>query len=303
MDQLSPSLVTFLNSLILISLAVGLPFLVVGILSIFNIKKSKNFQIYLYAFTSGLIIILGTVGLLGEGILTAKEALSTTSLSPVVQTLEIIGVILGGCIIGVGLVIFSRLIFTKFLNKKEDLHHNHFEHNHQEFLFNPSDIDNKNIKWIPIILLLLHRLLDGIVLGFLANTTTQSSLANFANWGMIIVFIIHLLPTTIIIYFVLLDIFNFKRLKAFLFSLIFIISIIPFVIIGSFFINGINSVWWLLPFLYSISGVTTLLTSILEIIPEFIHYRNASLKKWILITCTMAGGALLSILLILIHSH
>ena len=298
------SLTIFLNSLILIALAVGLPTICVAIISIFNIKKSKNFQIYLYAFTSGLIIILGTVGLLGEAITIGKEKLDSLTSPPIIKILELIGVILGGCIIGVLLVIGSRLIFTKILNKKNDLHHNHLEHNHEEFLFNPSDIDNKNVKWVPIILLLLHRLLDGIVLGFMANTNSNTStIADFANWGMIIVFIIHLLPTTIIIYFVLLDIFNFRRLKTFLFSLLFIISIIPLVIIGSFFINGIESIWWLMPFIYSISGITTLITSILEIIPEFIHYRNASLKSWISVTSTLSFGILLSILLILIHSH
>lgn len=295
---------TFINILILLALGIGVPTLCVGILSLFKIKINKNVQTYLYAFTAGLIIILGTVGFIAEAINHAKEQFSTTShcALSVIDTLKVVGVVVGGGIIGVLIVILSRYIFTISNSKKGDFHVHHHDHNHADFLYNASDIDNKTNKWLPIILLLGHRLVDGIVLGFMANTA-NNAVAQFDNWGMIIVFVIHLIPTSIIIYLIQLDIQNNQRFKSFLITTGILALMIPFTIMGGFLINVIESIWWLMPLLYSISGSLMTLAGILEIIPEFIHYRNASIKQWIYTTSWLGIGITLATLLITIHSH
>ena len=295
---------TFVNILILLALGIGTPTLCVGVLSLFKIKINKNVQTYLYAFTAGLIIILGTVGFIAEAINHAKEQFSTTNHDNLnaIDTLKVIGVVVGGGIIGVLIVILSRYIFTISNGKKGDFHDHHHDHNHADFLYNASDIDNKTNKWLPIILLLGHRLVDGIVLGFMANTA-NNAVAQFDNWGMIIVFIIHLIPTSIIIYLIQLDIQNNHRFKSFLITTGILTLMIPFTILGGFLINVIESIWWLMPLLYSISGSLMTLAGILEIIPEFIHYRNASIKQWIYTTSRLGTGITLATLLITIHSH
>lgn len=298
-------LVTFLNILILLALAIFIPTIAVGIIALFKIQINKNSQTYLYAFTAGLILILGTVGFIAEAITHAKEHFSADEhhvTLGALQTLQILGVIVGGSLIGILIVILSRYIFTKLSSKKGDFHSNHSNHNHAEFLYNVSDIDNKKIKWIPILLLMGHRTVDGIVLGFMANGTSQI-VGDFSNWGMIIVFVLHLVPTSIIIYLIQLDIQNGKRFKAFLITIVILLLMIPFTFIGGFLISGIQSQWWLMPILYSVSGSLMTLAGILEIIPEFIHNRNASLKQWMVTTAWLGAGIILSIILITIHSH
>lgn len=296
----------FINILILLSLAIGVPGAIVSGLSLFKLKINKNVETYLYAFTAGLIIILGTVGFISEAISHAKEHFfadgNTHSALSFIQTLELISVVGSGTLIGIAIVVLSRFLFTKLSNKQGDLHNNHFDHNHHEFLFNQSDIDNKKMKWIPILLLLGHRLVDGIVLGFMANTQ-NNVIAGFDNWGMIIVFVLHLIPTTIIIYLIQLDIQNNKRLKSLGITWLILFIMLPFTLIGGFLINNINSVWWLMPLFYAISGSLMTLASILEIIPEFIHNRNAGLKQWIFTTIWLGFGLTLAIILITVHSH
>lgn len=73
---MSPSLITFINILILLSLAIGAPTIAVGTIALFKIKISTNVRTYLYAFTAGLVVILGTVGFIAEAINHSKEYFS-----------------------------------------------------------------------------------------------------------------------------------------------------------------------------------------------------------------------------------
>lgn len=309
-------LTTFVNILILLSMAIGIPALSISFLAIFNIKIKKEWKVYLYAFTAGLLIILGTVGFINEAIMHAKENFanetivhSHESLS-VVDTLQIIGVVAGGAIIGTAIVILSRYFFTRIVQKRTNnglekdicIHESHTSHNHNDFIFNESDIDNKKQKWLPVFLLCAHRLIDGIALGFMANTGTNA-IAGFENWGMIIIFVIHLVPTTLVIYLIQLDVQNNRRWKALFISILLLMIMIPFTILGGFLINNIQAIWWLMPLFYAISGTLMTLGGILEVIPEFIHMRNAKISEWIWIVVWLSAAIILSIILLLIHSH
>lgn len=309
-------LTTFINILILLSMAIGAPTIVITLLAIFNVKIKKEWKVYLYAFTAGLLIILGTVGFINEAIMHAKENFANETLQhsheplSVTDTLQIIGVVAGGALIGTTITILSRYIFTRIVHRKGSIglekdvciHESHMSHNHNDFIFNESDIDNKKQKWLPIFLLCAHRLIDGIALGFMANTGSNT-IAGFENWGMIIIFIIHLIPTTLVIYLIQLDVQNNRRWKALFISILLLMIMIPFTILGGFLINNIQAIWWLMPLFYSISGTLMTLGGILEVIPEFIHMRNAKISEWIWIVVWLSAAIILSIILLLIHSH
>ena len=289
----------FLNILILLSLGVGLPSLVVTLLSLFKIKITKNGQMYLYSFAAGLIIILGTVGFIGEALEHSREHFSEFN---AVNILQIIGLVGGGSIIGISLVFLLRWLITR---NKNELHEHHHFHDHNDEIFNVRDIDNKKIKWLPILLLLGHRCVDGITLGFMANTANAGhvGIAEFDNWGMIITFAVHLIPTSIIIYLMQLDIQNHKRFKALMITIGMGLLMVPFTLIGGFLIANVQeTVWWLMPLLFAISGSIMTLMSIIELIPEFIHFRNSQKKQWITSIVLLSIGIILAIILISIHT-
>lgn len=295
----NPNLNIFFNLLFLFGLAIVVPGIFVLFISFFKFKISKKIQIYLSSFTAGLIIILGTVGLIAESIHSLQEHFGDTSTNSTSSTLQTIGIVASGVIIGVGLVILSKWVLSK---NKHELHEHHHHHGHSEAVFNIADIDNKRIKWLPIILLALHRSVDGITLGLMANTQNNSILG-FENWGMLIVFIIHLIPTSIIIYLIQLNIQKNNKFKAFGYTILMSVLMIPFTFIGGYLSSLFDHEWWLMPLLFSISGSLMTIMTIMEIIPEFIHYRNAGPKQWLGVISVIGIGVLLAVILISIHSH
>ncbi len=295
----NPNLNIFLNLLFLFGLAIVVPGIFVLFISFFRFKISKKIQIYLSSFTAGLIIILGTVGLIAESIHSLQEHFENTSTNSTSSTLQTIGIIASGVIIGVGLVILAKWLLSK---NKHELHEHHHHHGHSEAVFNVADIDNKKIKWLPIILLALHRSVDGITLGLMANTQNNTILG-FENWGMLIVFIIHLIPTSIIIYLIQLNIQKNNKFKAFGYTILMSVLMIPFTFMGGYLSSLFDHEWWLMPLLFSISGSLMTIMTIMEIIPEFIHYRNAGTKQWLGVISVIGIGILLAVILISVHSH
>ena len=295
----NPNLNIFLNLLFLFGLAIVVPGIFVLFISFFRFKISKKIQIYLSSFTAGLIIILGTVGLIAESIHSLQEHFENTSTNSTSSTLQTIGIIASGVIIGVGLVILAKWLLSK---NKHELHEHHHHHGHSEAVFNVADIDNKKIKWLPIILLALHRSVDGITLGLMANTQNNNILG-FENWGMLIVFIIHLIPTSIIIYLIQLNIQKNNKFKAFGYTILMSVLMIPFTFMGGYLSSLFDHEWWLMPLLFSISGSLMTIMTIMEIIPEFIHYRNAGTKQWLGVISVIGIGILLAVVLISVHSH
>ncbi|GAA5414695.1 hypothetical protein [Ureaplasma ceti] len=287
----------FINILILLAISVGAPTIAVGILALFKIKITKNSRIFLYSFAAGIILILGTIGFIAEAIHHSKEHFSDPSKA--INILQVVGIVGGGMALGLGGVLGIRYLITR---NKHEIHEHHEMHDHNDHIFNSSDVDNKKIKWLPILLLITHRCVDGITLGFMANTHS-GAIGTFDNWGMIIVFAIHLIPTTIIIYLIQLDIQDGKRWKAFLVTVGMLLLMVPFTLIGGFLITNIQKIWWLMPLLFSISGAILTIMSIMELLPEFIHFRNSKTKTWIGSIGLFVTGILLAVILICIHTH
>lgn len=296
------SYITGINSLILIALSFGIPFISIVICSFFKIKLIPVTKMYLYAFTTGLLIILGSVGFIKESIEHLNESSKNGDMdylgNSITQIVVKTAVVLSGAILGIISIFLIR--WLTFKNKKE-IHKSHFDHNHNDHMSNYSDIDNESaLKKNGLILLLSHRIVDGISLGILTSGST--TIGSFESWGMIISFIIHLIPTTIIIYLRQVDIYR-SRKKALFNSFWMLLINIPFTLIGSFCAYGIQYIYWLMPLLFSFSGTIMVILSIIEIIPEFIHNKEMKTKKWYLAVLMLAFGILLGILLLSLHHH
>ena len=298
------NLVIFLNSLILISLMIGVPGIILGFISLFKVKMNKIVKVFLYAFATGIVLILGSVGFIGEAIETLNHHYSETpNVSGVESTLVKMGVVVGGALLGCILLVSVRLLSIK---KNVELHNHHEFHAHNEHITNYSDIDNKHAnKTIAVILLMSHRIIDGLSLGFMANTT-QNSIGAFESWGMIITFIVHLIPMSIVIYFVEIDIKG-SRAKAFGYSILMLLITVPFVFVGAYTAEYLSpdqtNTFWIMPFLFSVSGIIMIILAIIELLPEFIDNKEMTTKQWYLSLLCLIGGLLLGILLLCIHSH
>ncbi len=321
-----------LNATILMILAVGIPALGVGILALFKIKIGPRNSMYLYAFTSGLMLLLGTVGLIGEGIehlhnYFEENQATVGSASDPKNVAIIVGVLIAGVLVGMGAVFLTRHLVVKKerleMRISEDqatlnqLGNNQLENcidgvcQHSDAIYNYRDIEKrearleKSNKSIAVILMLSHRLVDGMSLGVFAPIA-GNGIASFANWGIIIVFCLHLVPSSMVIYLTQLDLYK-SRSKAYLYSLALLFVFVPFIYIGAFLSWGVGLngqyTFWIMPFLFTISGTILLLMSVLELIPEFIDNRNMSKKQWTVTILCLSAGIVLSIALLAIHSH
>lgn len=294
--MMNKNLEIFINASILIGLVITIPLISILITMIFKIKMTPTKRMLLYSFASGLIIILGSVGFFGEAIEALGEHFNGVNSAENILTK--IGILLGGAIFGFMIVMGSRYLSLK---SKYDIHKHHEFHSHNDHITNYADIDNKAAhKRNAIFLLLSHRIIDGITLGLLASSA--NGIAGFSSWGMVIAFIVHLIPTTIIIFLTQVDIYE-NKWKALLKSFLMILITVPFTIAAAFLAEPIKNLFWLMPFLYSISGSTMILVSIIEIIPEFIHNKEMKTKKWYITILFLFLGIGLGILLMCIHTH
>ncbi|MDE5599337.1 MAG: ZIP family metal transporter [Ureaplasma sp.] len=297
------NLVIFLNSLILIALMVGIPSIILGFTSLFKVKLNKIVKVFLYAFATGIVLILGSVGFIGEAIETLNQHYEAKEDHSAIPTLVKMGVVVGGAILGCILLVSIRLLS---LRKNSELHKHHEFHDHNDHITNYSDIDNKHAnKTIAIILLMSHRIIDGLSLGFMASTTSETpQIAQFESWGMIITFIIHLIPMSIVIYFVQLDI-NGNRAKSLGYSVLMLVITVPFVFAGAYTAEYLNEepTFWIMPFLFSVSGIIMVILAIIELLPEFIDNKGMTTKQWYLSLLCLIAGLVLGILLLCIHSH
>lgn len=289
------------NSIIIGLLVIVFPILIVILLSFFKFKFSKKISLYLYAFATGLIMMLGVFGFLREAYVMVNNHFSN-AVDYVSITLTIV-IIVSGCIFGLIISFLIRYLVVKTNSKGHGKDHQStfikdgYEHN--ENIFNLNDIKNKE-KWIPLFLIIFHKLIDGLSLGFLISTST--TIFGFAsNFGLIIGFIIHIIPTTIILYYIQIEM-KTSKVKAILNIFYMSIAIIPFIFMGGYFGDAIKSIYWVLPFLYSFSGTIMVFIAIVELIPEYIHNRIMDNKCWYLSTTYLSIGLVLGIILTLIRT-
>lgn len=291
--------INYLNGLIISALVIFTPFLFTFIFWLLKINLNKIKMVYLYAFTTGLIIIIGGFGFLKESYENLHEyfSINKNSLSQIIITSIISVGVLTGFLIG----IIIKYLFI-FNNKR--MCKNHKKNICSDCVFDDQQEKkvNKN-NLIPIILMSFHKLIDGLSLGFLMYES-QNTLMSISNLGIIIGFIIHIIPMTIVTYYLVLEKNNNKQpfvclLKANVSNLI----IIPFIFIGISVSNNLDSIYWLIPLLLSISGGTLLFTGIMELAPEFLHNNHLCTKEWFITVVWLMIGILLAVVLTIFHNH
>lgn len=300
-------LLVFGNSALLSLLVVLVPMILV--LLLFTIKKnlSENFTVYLYAFSSGLLIMLSTVGLIAESSSDLHEIFHNnpmfSSLNSTNESLIMVGLIGGGVLIGLVLATTIKICIFKKGNKnyKKSLHNHHDDQ--KCCVVNLDELVKKHGKFSSMMIISSHKFIDGISLGLLASAS--DGLFQFENIWIILLFIIHDLPITIIIFFTQ-KVNNVKKSKILLYVFILNIITVPFVFVGAFSGNALNdnsNLSLIIPFLEAFAGGILLFTTLMEIVPEFIHNHHLCSKHWYITVVWLCCGIILSLIFSLIHSH
>ncbi|AYK04629.1 ZIP family metal transporter [Metamycoplasma hominis] len=297
------TLATFVNLIIYILILLGVPSLVLGVISIFKLKITDKKNIYIYAFATGMFLMIGTVGFFKESFdwsnsyLHGLRAYSETNI-PWIQA-AIIGL---SALLGLILVILGRFIFVKYL--KTDVHADHDKHNHSDHLFSIKDFDNPRAAWGAILMLMSHRIIDGLFLGYNVYTLTSIGGTYKANIPLIITFNIHILLEILVVYYRQIQ-YGEKKSKAILYNFLTFLLIIPFMLIGGLLGQYIehSKVFWIIPSFLALGGGIITFMSIFELVPEFIHVRNQSPKVLYTSFALFSLGLVLTIVILCFHTH
>ena len=299
-------LTILVNLLIYILILLSIPLIFMGIISLFKVRVTSKKSIYLYAFSTGMFLMIGAAGFIKEGYVLLEQwfhdssttgGLKYTGGKPAIEQSYIALIVGLSAFIGLGSVILGRFLLTR----KKELHKDHKEHDHSEHFVSFSDIDNPKEAWTAILMLLSHRLIDGLVLGLSVYQLTTNGV-NKANLALIITFNIHLLLEVVIVYYRQIQ-YGEKKSKAILFNFITLILIIPIMFLGAFIGKFLSKVGWLIPSLEILGGSIIVFMAIVELVPEFIHYRNENKKVIYTTLIIFALSIILTLILLSFHTH
>lgn len=272
-----------INLLIYAILLISIPSIVIAIISIFKPKIKGKTSFYLYAFSSAVFIMVGTAGLIREGFEGAESYTHELPNSEGINQLIMALLIAGGAIIGLTVAILFRFLFVKFSG---EVHQTHENHSHDDHIFNFSDIDNPKAAWLVIFLILSHRTIDGFVLG---GTVAKMSSGDPLNIGLIITFNIHIFVEVLIVYYRQVQ-FGQKKWKALFYNFVTLLAIIPIMFVGAYINQYLSMVGWILPLVNASGGSIIAFVGVIELVPEFLHYKKMSSKDWYkLIICYSVG--------------
>lgn len=300
-------LAIFVNLLIYILILLTVPSLFILLLSFIKPKLKPTSNFYLYAFSSAIFVLLGTVGLIGESLEHGREfigKLESKNLLKVNEAVEAglaIGMTVGGALIGLTVVILFRFLFIK---KFGEIHHTHGMHGHNDHITNVHDIDAKTIKaaWLVIFLILSHRMIDGFILGATTYRFTVHSSNDGLSIGFIITFNLHILVEAVIIYYRQIQ-YGQKRWKAVMYNFLTTLVIVPIMFLGAYINPYLQELGWFLPVVNASGGAIITFVGIIEIVPEFIHFKNMQSKEWYKVIIAFALGIIVALILLSFHTH
>lgn len=306
----------YTQGIIVATIMVVLLTLTVWILHTFKVKVSRVKLRYVYAFSSGFLIVTAIVGQW----VTARHQLSNhwTTLNKTAtndgdanwwQTILSMIIIFGGILVGT--LIAYRIKKMSTHSHDEDQREAHKGHGHKEsrahnHIFNsPVEVVHESkthkSKSAIVYMVLTHRLPAGLIMGIL--------LVNFNNGGefsfaALLAFILHIIPELIIIYYARLENGD-TRIQALIFSIGVKLLLIPFIFLGIVISNYIdmssNYTFWIMPMLLSIAGIVMIWGSIFELGPVFIHTEDD--KNAYKLIFVFIIGLSLSMAIQLIHVH
>lgn len=288
-------------------LVIGLPIIMVLMLFPTKNKLSEKSMIYMYAFSTGLLVILSTLGLIKESFHELEHmALENQNVLPFSNEMINQIIIIGGGITS-GLIFAITLKVSIFKYKKYSISKKEFKdksHSDEKCcVINFEELIKKNGTIASIFIISSHKFIDGISLGIFINSAT--SLFDFSFIGIILLFILHDLPITAIIFYLQRN-SNISKLKSIFYIFILSFITIPFIFIGAFlgnYFETIPQLSWMIPFLEAMAGSMLLFTTIMEFAPEFIHNHHLCSKHWYITVLWLSLGIALSSILTMVHIH
>ncbi|MBN4083516.1 metal transporter [Mycoplasma sp. CSL10137] len=296
---------------------------------------NSNIKVYLYAFSTGFFIILATFGFLRESIEQSSLYAFNNNFSTNKTYLYNIFLVGGGSLLGLIIAIVIKFVISYKLNQKlmkskklsVFIHeHNHSDgeihhHSHEEFMSNKDDRINlvedtifvekveKKLKIIALLLLLTHRIPEGLLIGY---SLSQNILSGYyaemqlSDGGVttltaayLFSLILHLIPEELIFYVRLRE-SGFSPLKSLMISFLGLSLFLPFMIIGVFV--NIGNEKYINSLIYSTIGTIFIFTSLVEFLPEFYHW-ILNKRKYFFVILMMFIGILFAIFVLSFHSH
>lgn len=289
-------------------------------------KPRKELSIYIYAFITGMFIILGSFGYLREAIEITSSGKGLVGQNIPIENIYIynILVIVGGAIIGIGvasLVKFGvyKIIKSKysknsiFIHTHEAGHHHKgelaHEHKHEDHIFNSNDIvavnENSKAKTkskiSALLLLLSHRIPEGLLIGISLHSLINDAQISAISVAFFVSFVLHTIPEEIVFYYRQREM-GIKPLNATLISIGALALIIPFIFIGLYGGAALLQNHKLKAIIMAIVGSIMLFTSIVEFLPEFYHH-NMKKKRWLLTLAMFFIGVIFTLFILSFHTH
>ncbi|WP_036499410.1 ZIP family transporter [[Mycoplasma] testudinis] len=282
------------NLLIYAVILLGGPSAFVLGLSLIKPKIKAITMFYIYAFGAAVFIILGTVDLIRESFDGASEYLQTAKLTSSAAINGIpVGIVGGGVLIGLTIVLTFRFFFIKFFG---EVHSKHELHGHSDVLTSLNDVDAKTIKaaWLVIFLILSHRMIDGFISG--GVVALLSSAPEQIDIGFVVTFNLHILVAATLVFYRQIQ-YGQKRWKAALYNLYTLLAIVPIMIFGAYIHQYLAAIGWFIPLVNGSGGAMLTFVGIVEIVPEFIHYKDSSARNWYKVLLFFAAGIVVAVVL------
>lgn len=313
----------YLQGMILSAIIVGTLITTVTVLYSFNIKVPKHRIKYVYAFSSGFLIVTAIVGQW----VTARHNMSeyfvehnlangaTGDGDPTIsQGLLAIIILLSGVALGTLFAYGMKKLIHKEHKHDHSAHegHKHRHDSHPDTLSSKTEVMHESLvhkEKTPVIwMILTHRVPAGLILGILLvnfnNMAVGQSEAGEYSLAALLVFILHTIPDMIIVYYARIEAGHSRR-SSLIFSILVKLILIPFIIIGISMTTHIDmtepSTFWIMPLLLSVAGITMIWGAVFELAPSFIHAESN--KDTYKLIFTFIIGLTLSMCIQLIHSH
>lgn len=298
------NLAIFINFLIYTTFLLLVPIILILIISIVKPRIKNSSNIYLYAFSAAMLIMIGTVGFIREAFEKSENEISNNeSLNSIANNSEFLeqiltaGLVAGGAIVGLILIFVARFMFIRFFG---ETHSNHKNHDHHDHMISFTDIDNPKAAWLAILLLLSHRTIDGFFLGATIGQLTRGEKP--INIGLVITFVLHIVVEILIIYYRQIQ-YGQTVKKAMFYNLLTTVLLIPIMLISAYMSRYLEKIGWILPIINASGGAIITFVAIIELVPEFIHLRSGKKKHWYIALGCFAAGIIFSLILLSFHSH
>lgn len=292
-------------------------------------KKIEKLTVSIYSFVCGFFITMALFGFLRESLeISSINAKSVGYTNNQVYGWNVL-LVGSGLLSGLGLALLLKFLITLGIKKKKGKMHSAFIHDHfndhhheicdkekkenieshaldsvaERFQKNNKKREEKSdpsTKIIALILLLLHRIPEGFLIGITLGSFYNGHINNM-NWVFLISFILHIIPEEII-FFVRQKEMGTKTGKSIGISMLCISLFIPFILVGIFVGNRISNLWQLSSFIEAMMAGIFIFLGIFEFLPEFIFAEHHSQNKyWIIISLFV--GILISAIVLSVHTH